>query len=138
MELAKEMLRLSVAIHSYYGPSLQLEITGTLATLLKGKDGNILVEKRLGLSVADLRALAQTLEALNVFGWESHYQQCCMLDGTTWTVYVEAAGKKIFSTGTNGYPDHWADFCAALDRLPGMDENFCKTISYKVDKSGKA
>ncbi|MDW7651757.1 MAG: hypothetical protein SCK29_12610 [Bacillota bacterium] len=120
--------KLLVSLHAYYGPSWQLDVRGDTLYWVKSINGNVLEEKNKKLKQEEIDTFIKEVEKAGVFSWEDHYMHCCMLDGSTWSVELQAGSRTILSRGTNGYPENWALFCDAFTRLAGLDENSCKTM----------
>ena len=57
------------------------------------------------------------IDDLNVWGWETRYEDPRILDGSYWRLLVNWAGRTIDASGANAYPAGWRVFRSALDRL---------------------
>jgi hypothetical protein len=123
---------LNISLHSYYGSSWQLEAEGDTLYWIKSINGNVIEEKRLELSAEMIEAFIKECDDSRVFSWEPHYLQCCMLDGTTWSVLLRYNGFTFRSSGTNGYPDNWVEFCGFMAKLAELDKN-PETMVSQVD-----
>lgn len=114
---------LSVSFHSFFGPSWQLEVQGDSLTWVKSLNGETTEEKNSSLNPEQIKSFLYACEKAGVFSWEPHYLHCCMLDGSTWSLTVKAGERTVRSGGTNGYPDTWADFSAALAKLAELPQS---------------
>lgn len=120
--------RLFIVLHSYYGPSWQLDVRGDALYWIKSTNGSVLEEKTKTLKGEEIQSFIKEAQEADVFDWDDHYLHCCMLDGATWSLELQASSRSIQSRGTNGYPEKWAIFCDAFCRLAGLDENPCKSM----------
>ncbi|MBS4030104.1 MAG: hypothetical protein KGZ63_01590 [Clostridiales bacterium] len=118
----ESVFNVSVTVHTFYSNSVHIEICGTLCTTVISKEGDVIEEKSFTLDEGKLFSFIALLDKIGVFAWESHYNRCCMLDGTVWTVKISSNHGQIHSAGTNGYPDNWAPFYEALRKLAGLAE----------------
>jgi hypothetical protein len=125
----REHLVLMLSLQSYFGPSCRFEVAGVRARAEKTRDGETIFNKEMELSEQAVRQFAERVAALGVFTWECHYIQCCMLDGTSWTAELTWDGKRVWSTGTNGYPQEWPEFIGLLTELLGLEKDFCQTMT---------
>jgi hypothetical protein len=128
---------LSVSLHSFYGPSWQLEAEGESLYWVYSQDGRVMEEKRDELTTASIEAFIRECDDNGIFSWEPHYLHCCMLDGATWTVHLRYRGYSFRSAGTNGYPDNWFKFCELLSKLASLGRNPCETTVLQVDNRHK-
>lgn len=124
-----EELTLSVALHSYFGPSWQLDVRGKTLYWVKSLNGKVMIEKSKILTTEKIETFIREVCKLNVFDWEDHYLHCCMLDGATWSVDLQIYERRRQSRGTNGYPENWIQFCDAFCMLAEVDENLCKVMA---------
>jgi hypothetical protein len=122
------IFNVSIALHAFYGPSWQVEVQGESLSWYKSCNGNVIEEKNIILTHSAIATFIKKCEELGVFIWEPHYLDCCMLDGASWSVIIRSENSMVRSTGTNGYPDNWAEFCTSLAKLAQLDANPCKTM----------
>ncbi|EEG76426.1 hypothetical protein DealDRAFT_2663 [Dethiobacter alkaliphilus AHT 1] len=120
--------RLLVTLHSYFGPSWQLDVRGDTLYWVKSTNGEVVQEKTKTISAAEIDTFIKEAEQSGVFAWEEHYMHCCMLDGATWSLDLQAGNRRIQTRGTNGYPESWPQFCEALKRLAASAENPCEIM----------
>ncbi len=124
-----KFLALNLSLQSYFGPSCRIEVEGCRARAEKTRDGETVFKMETELSEQAVRLFAEKVAALGVFSWECHYIQCCMLDGTSWTLELIFGGERVWSTGTNGYPQKWPEFIGLLTELLGLEKDFCQTMT---------
>lgn len=123
IRMNETVFNVSVAVHTFYSNSVQIEICGMLCTTVISKDGDVIEENSFTIEKNKLSEFINLLNEIGVFNWQSHYNSCCMLDGTVWTVKITADYvRMIHSAGTNGYPENWATFYEALRKLAGLAE----------------
>lgn len=123
ISMNETVFNVSVAVHTFYSNSVQIEICGMLCTTVISKEGDVIEENSFTIDKRKLSRFITLLNEIGVFQWESHYNRCCMLDGTVWTVKITDNHERVIhSAGTNGYPDNWATFYEALRELAGLAE----------------
>jgi hypothetical protein len=122
-------LNLRLSLQSFFAPSCLIEIEGVRARAEKNRDGVTIFNKEMELSEQAVRLFVERVTELGVFSWECHYIQCCMLDGTSWTVELQWDGKRLWSTGTNGYPPDWQQFSDLLTELLEVEKDFCQAMT---------
>ncbi|MBS4023540.1 MAG: hypothetical protein KGZ79_14175 [Dethiobacter sp.] len=115
---------LTVSVNSYFGPSWQLEISEGDVTILKSADGISTEKVVCELNRRTVSLLEKQLADAGVFAWGHHYLDCCILDGTSWSVVIRSGSRQVESCGTNGYPQNWPDFMRILHEHLGFKNSF--------------
>jgi hypothetical protein len=57
------------------------------------------------------------VDASGAWSWNDRYVDDGVLDGTSWTVYLDHQGRAVSVSGSNAYPAGWDQLRAALEEL---------------------
>lgn len=106
-------------MYSRFGHHLNIEITGDQVIYRLSRDDTIIEEKIFHPDQEKLDVFLAGMENSGVFEWEDHYNECCSLDGVSWSLKINTGNRTRISRGTNGYPPGWPLFLAALESILG-------------------
>ena len=68
----------------------------------------------------DLLEFIVNLNELEITKWKPEYNQCLVLDGTSWSVSIQCKDEVSYEfRGSNEYPEEWNPFCEAVSNLIG-------------------
>lgn len=113
------MLQFDFQWYSRFGHCLSIEITAKQATSRLFRGDTVIMEEIFKPEPALLSAFLTDMDNAGLFDWEDHYNECCFLDGATWSVKLNTETGCKISRGTNGYPPSWPLFLAALEKVAG-------------------
>jgi hypothetical protein len=126
--------QLEFEIGGCFGVSHGLELAnGELLYLaFEGGSSQPKRQARLNPSPAHWAAFWEAMDQINVWAWRSDYSTPDVLDGTSWSLKLQHAGRTMSSGGDNGYPggngpeysrtSAFAKFLTQLRKLTGVEE----------------
>ena len=59
------------------------------------------------------------LDRAGFWSWDPEYESLDIVDGTYWGVTAEHDGRRLETSGANGFPEGFERFCRAVSRLSG-------------------
>jgi hypothetical protein len=84
------------------------------------------------------QAFRKALDELNVWGWQAHYPNPGVCDGTGWSAKIVYPDKQIKSGGSNCFPDHKGAPLSIMARSNDVTfEKFCQAVAVLVGREFK-
>jgi len=74
-------------------------------------------KETINLSYQALEDFRKTLDRINVFDWETHYEDSGILNGTKWSLEIVLEDQRFKFTGSNAFPEEWEEFCKSIRTL---------------------
>lgn len=112
--------RFRVKIGGFFGPSYSVRLKGSDLLYTAWDNDDITAENRITPTLEEWQAFRQSLDAIDVWGWQEFYANPGVTDGTHWSLEIEWDDRTIVSFGDNNYP--------VADGLPENDPDITPTF----------
>jgi hypothetical protein len=107
-----------LSIGGYFGASYSLELKGYEITYKIFRGGyEIENSEMITTTLAQLNQFMEEIKEIGVFYWKKRYVNPQILDGTSWTISIDCAGKRFESSGSNAYPKGFDEFTKSVRKL---------------------
>ena len=100
-------LTLEFSIGGYSGPCHNVKLENEKLTYQHSNDGYCTNSSEVTVVIPTNRKwinFKKKLDIINVWGWDSRYEDQRILDGTQWELEIDYGIKKISTSGSNSYP----------------------------------
>ena len=57
------------------------------------------------------------VDRIGVWGWQAHYDDLAVMDGTQWSVDLSDGSRHVRCTGSNAYPQRFEEFLETVGAL---------------------
>lgn len=107
-----------LSIGGYFGSSYSLELRGYEINYKVFRGGYELENSEIiTTTLVQLNQFMEEIKEIGVFYWNKRYVNQHVLDGTSWTISIDCAGKRFESSGSNAYPKGFYEFTKSVRKL---------------------